>query len=57
VNLENLQKWNNNFERVTGYESSGIEKIHPLDLYDIEEKEKVRSRIKPKLKMITKDRC
>jgi len=39
-------KWNKNFEQVTGYESDEIEKMHPLDLFDVGEKERIRTRIK-----------
>ncbi|EIA08467.1 PAS domain S-box protein [Flavobacterium frigoris] len=39
-------KWNENFERMIGYTSSEIAKIHPEDLFDIEEKERIRTRIK-----------
>lgn len=41
-----LVKWNKNFEKVTGYNTSEIEKMHPLDFFDDEEKEKIRTRAK-----------
>ena len=39
-------KWNKNFEDVTGYDKGEIAQMSPLDLFDKEEKEKVRIRIK-----------
>ena len=35
-------RWNENFEKVTGYRKSEIAHLHPLDLYAEEEKEKLR---------------
>ncbi|MFV8376634.1 PAS domain S-box protein [Flavobacterium sp. LB1P71] len=39
-------KWNKNFEDVTGYNKEEIVEMSPLDLFDKEEKEKIRIRIK-----------
>lgn len=41
-----LVKWNKNFEKVTGYNTDEIEKMHPLDFFDDEEKEKIKTRAK-----------
>ena len=38
-------KWNKNFEHVTGYSSAEISQMNPLDLFDEDEKDKIRKRI------------
>ena len=38
-------KWNKNFETVSGYSSSEIKTMHPLDFYDTDEKELLKERI------------
>ncbi len=38
-------RWNNNFERVTGYEAGEIARMHPLDFFTEEEKPLLRERI------------
>ncbi|MFV8322843.1 PAS domain S-box protein [Flavobacterium sp. LS2R12] len=42
----NFVKWNKNFEKVTGYDYEEIRKMNPLDFFDGEEKQKVKTRIK-----------
>lgn len=39
-------KWNKNFEEVTGYDYDEIDQMNPLDFFDGEEKQKVKTRIK-----------
>lgn len=39
-------KWNKNFEEVTGYDYDEIAQMNPLDFFDGEEKQKVKTRIK-----------
>lgn len=39
-------KWNKNFEDVTGYNKEEIAQMSPIDLFDEDEKEKVKIRIK-----------
>ncbi|MBC7886999.1 MAG: PAS domain S-box protein [Ferruginibacter sp.] len=39
-------RWNNNFEMVTGYTGEEISKLHPLDLFDDEEKSLLDEKIK-----------
>ncbi|MFV8372301.1 PAS domain S-box protein [Flavobacterium sp. LB2P74] len=39
-------KWNKNFEEVTGYNKEEIARMNPIDLFDEDEKEKIRIRIK-----------
>jgi|CXWL01.1.fsa_nt_gi PAS domain S-box-containing protein len=39
-------RWNKNFETVSGYNSEEIEKMHPLDFYDTDQKERITERIK-----------
>jgi PAS domain S-box-containing protein len=41
-----FQRWNRNFERVTGYSKSEIASMHPLDLFSPEERSSVAARIK-----------
>lgn len=38
-------RWNRNFEQVTGYNSEEISKLHPLDLFEDDEKEILRQKI------------
>ncbi len=38
-------KWNENFERVTGYSNAEMQKLHPLDLFDDDEKELLTQKI------------
>ncbi|MBI3138933.1 MAG: PAS domain S-box protein [Sphingobacteriales bacterium] len=38
-------RWNKNFETITGYSAREIRHMHPLDFYEGDEKEKVRTRI------------
>ncbi|MBS1932380.1 MAG: PAS domain S-box protein [Bacteroidetes bacterium] len=38
-------RWNKNFEKVTMYNSDEISKMHPLDFFDVDEKDYLRSRI------------
>lgn len=38
-------RWNNNFETVSGYNAQEVSRIHPLDLFDDEEKELVKKKI------------
>ncbi len=38
-------RWNKNFETITGYSAREIRRMHPLDFYEGDEKEKVRTRI------------
>ena len=42
----NFIRWNKNFEKVTGYDEDEISKMHPLDFYDEDEKNKIKDRIK-----------
>ena len=42
----NFIRWNKNFENVTGFSGSEISKMHPLDFYVAEEKNKINNRIK-----------
>ena len=37
--------WNKNFESITGYAAKEIKKLHPLDLFEGEEKEYIQKRI------------
>lgn len=39
-------RWNKNFETVTGYTSTEIQQMHPLDFFDKEEKELLADKIK-----------
>lgn len=39
-------KWNKNLEKVTGYSSEEIWKMHPLDFFGADEKQKVEERIR-----------
>lgn len=38
-------RWNRNFEQVTGYTGEEISKLHPLDLFEEEEKDILRQKI------------
>lgn len=38
-------RWNTNFEKVTGYTSEEMEKAHPIDFFDDDEKELLREKI------------
>ena len=38
-------RWNNNFEKITGYSAEEIGKMHPLDIFEGPDKALVRSRI------------
>ncbi len=38
-------RWNRNFEEVTGYTADEISKLHPLDLFEEDEKKLVREKI------------
>ena len=44
--LGNFVKWNKNFEEVTGYDYDEISQMNPLDFFDGEEKQKIKTRIK-----------
>jgi PAS domain S-box-containing protein len=39
-------KWNKNFEQVTGYDAETIATMRAVDFFDIDEKEKIKKRIK-----------
>ena len=38
-------RWNRNFEKISGYSSEEISKMHPLDFFDVDEKELLMERI------------
>jgi len=39
-------KWNKNFELLTGYQTTEINKMHPVDFYEKDQKENIKNRIK-----------
>ncbi|MBI5372953.1 MAG: PAS domain S-box protein [Sphingobacteriales bacterium] len=58
-------RWNKNFETITGFSAREISHMHPLDFYEGDEKEKVRTRIShifyetlpgTEVQLITKDK-
>ncbi|TDX01431.1 PAS domain S-box protein [Dinghuibacter silviterrae] len=40
-----FRRWNLNFEKVTGYNSEEMRRLHPLDFFDTDEKELLRQKI------------
>ena len=39
-------RWNKNFEKVSGYNSQEVAQMHPLDFFDVDEKELLKHRIR-----------